>query len=601
MDKNKLSLNDYQLFLLKAFFWLAFVWAGFISALADFFYAPLIWAFALASGIWFTIKIIRSRISLKISREMWVSCASLFILSILFAFLSTPTVFSGRDQGSISEAAARLANNHSLEFSSKASSEFFKIYGPGKALNFPGFYYTESGNLTTQFPLVYITWLALFYAPFGIAGFAIANAVLLFIFFMSFYLLARLFLKTALTIPLILFATTSFVFMWFSKMTLSENMALPILWLSILSLSLFLRGQRRLYYGVFLSSIFLLCFTRIEGLAFFIFGIAILALHEDCRFFIKYGLKTRLIFPLGFLLIILVANTIQDLSFYTELAKTLFPNLSSPKAQLLGDFKNTVLPDFYVMKIFFIYGILGFFLLGAVGTSVEIWKKDWHRLVPFFVIFPTIIYFFDSHITLDHPWMLRRFSFSLLPCAILYSGLLVGRLLEKNYRDSDKKARIKLAFGSAIIIFLLAGNFPTFFRYLTFSENKTLLEQTEALSQKFGENDLILIDRKATDDGWTMISGPMNFIYGKNAAYFFNTHDLEKLDTKAFDNVYLIASNQESPRYINSVIGEKFEPEGEYRFTFSKLDEQEDEPFKKIGFPEKENKTVNGKIFKLKK
>ena len=100
---------------------------------------------------------------------------------ILISLFTTPTIFTGRDQGSISEAAAHLAQNHQITFTTSASEEFFRLYGPGKAENFPGFYYTDDGKLSTQFPLPYTAWLAMLYGVFGVTGFVFANALLFYV------------------------------------------------------------------------------------------------------------------------------------------------------------------------------------------------------------------------------------------------------------------------------------------------------------------------------------------------------------------------------------------------------------------------------------
>src|SRR3972149_2208976 len=46
----------------------------------------------------------------------------------LIGYFSEPTIFSGRDQGSLSEAAFHLTQNSQLAFSTKASQSFFQIY-----------------------------------------------------------------------------------------------------------------------------------------------------------------------------------------------------------------------------------------------------------------------------------------------------------------------------------------------------------------------------------------------------------------------------------------------------------------------------------------
>jgi hypothetical protein len=599
MENKNLSSVDYQIFLYKSLFWLSLVSSGFALTLCGFFYAQIAWLLALAFGIWLVYHILKNNILHIISREMWIVSITLLLVVILFSLFSTPTVFSGRDQGSISEAAVRLVQNHTLEFSTPASQEFFKIYGPGRALNFPGFHYTNQGSLITQFPLIYIVWLASFYALFGITGFIIANAILMYIFLLSFYLLARMFLKTYSALPMIIFATTSFIFMWFSKFTLSENMALPLLWLTILALMLFLRDLRKIYYVVFLTAVGLLFFTRIEGIAFFVVSILIIFFHKNAREYVKRHSFKRFFLPIGIFAIAFIANLIKDINFYREVAKTLLPEVSLPQAQYLGTMKNTVMPIFYTERIFLLYGMLGFFIFGAISVGVFIWRKKIFKLVPFFIILPTFIYFLDAYITKDHPWMLRRFMFSLMPLAIFYSGLFIGQMLEKKFTTERKK--ILFVFSILVTVALIATNLITFSRYLTFSENQGLLSQTQALSEKFSNNDLVLIDNETTADGWDMISDPMSFLYGKNAVYFFNNNDLAKLDLKRFDKVYLIAPNKQVPFYLNSTIGNRLTEKDTYSFTFSKLNVAQDNPLETISLPEKQEITASGKIFEIAK
>lgn len=596
MKYTKLSSFDCHIFLFKALFWVGAAWIGFIAALGGFFYASLVWTLIFIFGICLTYYFVfKCHYSIIPSREMLIISGISLLAVILFSFFSTPTVFSGRDQGSISEAAVRLAQNHTFEFSTPASTEFFKIYGPGRALNFPGFYYTSQGNLTTQFPLVYIVWLALFYSLFGVTGFIVANAILLLIFLISFYLLARLFLNAGYAIPTFLFAITSFAFMWFLKFTLSENMALPFLWLSILTLMIFLKNLRKLYYFIFLASAMLLFFTRIEGVAFLAVSIIIITCTEGARKFIEERPISRFFLPALFFVAVFIANIFRDLTFYREITRALLAPFLSLQARQLDVLENSALPAFYVDKVFLIYGLLGFFVVGAIGVCFYIWKKEFYKLIPFFIVLPTFIYFFDAHITTDHPWMLRRFIFSLLPAGIFYAGLLLGQGLG----NKSKKRKGIIIFSGIFTFLLIAANLPAFSNYLTFSENKDLLNQTKLLANNFSSSDLILIDRETTNDGWTMISGPMSFLYGKNAVYFLNTNDFPKLDLKKFNNIYLITPNKQSSFYLNSTLGEHLTLKNDYRFTFSKLTAEQNIPNKMISFPKKGETSVNGKIFKI--
>ena len=594
MKNNPLSHKDYQIFMLKSLLWLSLAWGAFTLAIVGFFYASLIWISVGIFGIWLVKKAKEINMSLKISKELVIASTISLLVVICFTFFSDPSVFTGRDQGSFSEAAARLAQNHKLSFQTPASNEFFKLHEAGRALNFPGFYYNTSGQLVTQFSLVYISWLALFFAVFGVTGFAIANSLLLFTFFLSLYLLLRLFLKISSTIPVMILASTSFVFMWFSKLTLSENIAMPLLWLSILSLMMFLKSKRKLHYFMFLASSFLLCFARIEGAAFLVASIIVIICNKDTRQFFKNNLFGNIFAPIIFLLTIFASNFYVDFYFYKEIIKALLPTISSPQAQYLGQIKNNFLPHFYLTKIFYLYGLLGFFIVGTISAAFLFWKEKFYELVPFFITLPTFIYFFDSEISPDHPWMLRRFMFSLLPVAIFYTGLLVGKLLE------NESLKIK-TLGSLVVMTLLIMNMPSFSNYLFYSENNSLLSQTQQLSTKFGNNDLVLIDQQASGDGWSLLSGPMSYLYGKNAVYFFNTQDLSKLDTSKFNNVYLIAPEQQVSFYVNSTIGKRLTEVDNYNLKTTRLDITRVSKLGDVILPEKEDVNISGKIFKISK
>jgi hypothetical protein len=192
--------------------------------------------------------------------------------------------------------------------------------------------------------------------------------------------------------------------------------------------------------------------------------------------------------------------------------------------------------------------------------------------------------------------MLRRFLFSLLPLAILYSGFLIEYLFEKNQTKKYGFTKI-ISFGIFLILFI--GNFPSFSKYLTFSENKSLLAQTQTFSSQFSENDLVLVDRETTGDGWSMIAGPMNFLFKKNAVYFFNFNDLGKIDLKKFGRVYLIAPNEKVSSYIKSDKSGRLMQKNSYSFAFSKLELTQNDRVSKTILPEKKELSINGKIFKV--
>ncbi|MDD5652379.1 MAG: hypothetical protein PHX98_03220, partial [Candidatus Moranbacteria bacterium] len=120
-----LNKNDFESFNIFLLFWLALGWLAFIITLLGAFYwwiLVLFIALVVALGIRFFLKPL-----LKSSRTFVIVNLSLFIIVTAFSVYVNPTVFSGRDQGSISEAAIRLSQNNQLEFSNPVSRDFSEI------------------------------------------------------------------------------------------------------------------------------------------------------------------------------------------------------------------------------------------------------------------------------------------------------------------------------------------------------------------------------------------------------------------------------------------------------------------------------------------
>ncbi|HAI73825.1 TPA: hypothetical protein DCL22_00350 [Candidatus Moranbacteria bacterium] len=516
---------------------------------------------------------------------------SVSLISILFIiFLSSsaePTVFSGRDQGSFSEAAIRLSQNHRLEFETPTSKEFFKIYGPGTALNFPGFNYTTDGKLITHFSIGYIAWLAIFYSLFGLNGLAIANGILFFLFLISFFLLAKIHSNAESAFFAFALTLSSFVFSWFFKFTLSENLVLGLIWFGILEFSLFLKYRDHFFLFSALGAFLILAFTRIEAWAFLLaLAVVFFIFYKKDKKKIEKINRKILLWLLGIFFIIFLINLKVNSQFYLSSLKGLINSFSAEESSL-----SSVSALSYLLKIFYYYNILPFLLIGLTGISYFIWKKRYDLLVPFFIILPIFIYLIHPGISIDHPWMLRRFSFAIIPLGIFCAVLIIDRLFSK-----------KLYFFPLAFI-LVAGNLFFSTPYWNFSENKNLLAQTKTLSENFDNNDLILVDRLASGNGWSMISGPLNFLYGKQAAYFFNPTDLDKIDATKFDNIYFIIPDQSLALYEKFGLPEKLIPQKDYSLQRSYLDTTDIDTTSGIfsNLPLKSESVTQGKIYLLKK
>ncbi len=460
-----------------------------------------------------------------------------FLVSFATCYFATPTVFGGRDQGAIATAAIDLARYKSLSFSTPVSQDLFQKYGPGHALNYPGFDYTQDGRLASRFPKLYIIWIAAAYKIFGLKGIQYANFVPLAVFLVIFWLTLREFFNEKISFLGFLLAATFFPFLWFAKYTLTEIMALFLVWTGIYFLIIWRRGltpvtaevkSLRLYIYISLAAFALSALVRIEGIVFFLLAAAYVFLLQRKNILPpeKNLKKYLIIFTLFLLAAYLFLNSSTLFDSVKNIAKAFLPNStkeSAPSANLY----------FYLAKIFFNYGIIPYLILGLAGILwlASRFKKNWSKteFLPVFILFPSFFYLISPLVTLDDPWALRRFAFAIFPALIFYSIYFLNRFFYH-------KTLLRVAF-----LALIAVNFIVSWRFLPISENKKLLPQIEKISHKFGPDDLILVDRLASGSSFSLISEPLTALYNRQAVYFFNADDLKYIDQDRYKNIYLIA------------------------------------------------------------
>jgi hypothetical protein len=581
MKMPEIKLNNYQLFTLFVIFWIGLGILGLLLTMAGIFFKAF---FLVYFGLFGLLFLYLFFLNIKAIKFTWHFSAVLMISLIAifaFSYFTTPTIFSGRDQGSLSETAIRLSQNHKLESSFLAEKSFFNIYGAGKALNFPGFNYTTDGSLKTSFPLGYSSWLAIFYSFFGLAGFIVANALSFLIFILSFYLMSRVFLKPSSSLVLVVLTLTSFVFSWFFKFTLSENLALALLWFSIYEFILFFKNKERFFFLASLLSMGFLAFIRIEAVAFFVLMIAILFFKYKNWKNLSSVIGQKIILIMSGIILIYLINLVINKEFYIILIKAAIKPFVETRSDpaVISNFSSI----FYVSHVFFSYALFNFLLFGIIGIIYIFQQKQWKLLAPFLIISPTFLYLFIPNISPDNPWMLRRFLFAVIPTCIFYTICLLDSLFKK---------RFYFYLTSFLLLFV---NLSIFIPYLSFSPNKNLLPQVKVLSEKFNDSDLILIDREATGDAWSMMTGPMNFLYNKQAVYFFNPEDLNKLDLTKFNRVYFIIPDKNIDFYKKFGLYSRLAVKEDYVIKNNVLDTSN-----QFDLPGKRDIIITGKIYFLK-
>lgn len=458
--------------------------------------------------------------------------AALALVAALNLWGETPSLFTGRDQGSIAVAAWELARQGNLFTESQAASSFFEIYGVGTALNFPGFAYSETGALVTQFPLGMTAWIAGFVGWLGLSGYAIAGSLLFILSGWSFYELAHHFVRRPLALAGTVLFSLSFLPIWLLHFALSEQLALALFLVLAQSLIHLSEKPRIVPYALAGLSASLFLFTRIEGLAIFPIAAILMLSSRDLRSWVTERAMLRLVLPLLILVFLFLRDFFVNLPFYTIMGKVVVKHWHELTLLGMSDGGSSLSPALLLS----LYGFWPVFLLGGIGLGFFFWQKNRRGLMVLALALPTFAYLVDAHITPDHPWMLRRYAFTLWPVFVL-------GLVSLWHTAELRFPRMKTTAGFALAsLCLVLSQFPAARVAWGYDPYSALLPSTETLAQEIGDSDLLLIDRGSSGDPHALVAGPLQTFFGKQAAYFFNPEDLERLDASPYQRIFYLES-----------------------------------------------------------
>ncbi len=558
--KEKLSLSIFELIFL---IWSGGVMLSIVLAILGIFYPSVVGGYLLLSVfiIWRLQKkeiSKKNNLSLagrliikKFSRSEQLLLVSLIIFASFLSFFTIPTIFGGRDEGSLSTSALLINRDHALKHQGKLIDTFGTIYGEGKALNFPGFFYQKNNKghfiLKSQFLPGYSSYLANFAWPKHINLVKYANALPLIIFLLAFYSVIKLLtfsspnsVRSSILGTVLLASVVPLGL--FYKFTLSEIFFASLLWPSLYFLIKYLKQKGNKFslwcYWLIFIPLLPTVFVRIEalGIIFTLILILILTSHKQLQ-------KPNYQAPILLLILMVVASLFIFSDFFVIALKGLLNSFGSSNdfvspTKISHSFIPKNWKDFYLFKLFYSYNLIPLFFFAIIGIFKLFKEKAWLILTPLFFLGITSIYLIDANISMDHPWMLRRFVFAIIPLAVLYTIIFSTR-----YPLRQKSIQ------TAIIFLIIASNVIIAIPFITFKQNINLLEQVENLSKEFKTNDLILVSQKSSGSGWSLISEPLRTIYNKQAVYFFNPNDYTEIDTNKFNKIYLITSNREIDLY----------------------------------------------------
>jgi len=543
--ENK-QLHTVTFFELLFLAWPGFILLSILTAIGGIFYQQMSWAYLLSviGGVVFLQK--KHKLKIKppaLSEKIALLIISLWI--IILSYFTVPTIFGGRDEGLLSTAGFLINREHKLSYHNKLISTFATV--EGKALNFPGFFYKKTSQgleLRSQFLPGYSSYLATFANNKNVNALKWANAIPLLIFLLAFYALAKQITSSEKFSLIALFGLMSLTpLALFYKFTLSEIFFASLIWSSLYFLYRYLHLPKKSRNIIDFWFIFLpllpAIFVRIESLALAFVLILILIVKTDKELHLP-----KFQTPVLLLILFSVLSLVLFSDFYIATIKGFAESLINISADTgeKNDIASSLIPkmwrDFYIVRIFYIYNLLPLLVFAGVALIKLLKNKSWSALLPFFYLGITGIYLIDANISLDHPWMLRRFVFSILPLLVLYTVLFFY------YYPLQRKT-----IGNLILFIILASNFLLASPFILMKQNDGLLSETASLATNFQDNDLILVSQQSSGSGWSLVSEPLRTVFHKQAIYFFNPNDYVKINPTDWDNIYLLVSDNEIEHY----------------------------------------------------
>lgn len=541
---------------------------------------------------------------------------------LLLVFLAPYPAFSGRDEGSYANAAVYLAKFHSVNFHLPLLQI---LNGEGlahQALNFPGFV-INNGSLSSQFSPAYFVWLGIFYSITGTVGsFSLANGCLVLGGAIGFYLLTRLFVSRWIAVAGLFALMFNFLFLWFPRFTFSENMAFFLFPNLIYFIYLFRRTQKTAYLYPTIAILALFPLVRPEGWWLIIASLILFGYWYQKKIISISQSKLKQLSLIALAGLIFASSAIYtQFPVYKRLVRDWikWPATSSNYTDLLhGRVSATNLEKIlgalfpsrekfmYFLQVEWNYGILIFGLVAVLLLFLflfyrknKLFSDKINSLIGITALlsFPFFGAFFSPQISADHPWMLRRFLFVVLPCGIL-ATLILLLLLAKRIGRKVKAPLISLILALLIFPSIFASAY--FVMYKTDSGRREILAK---IAQSYSPESYLFLARESNGDGWRMWSEPLSSVYNKNSAYIYSPQNL--IDNRQFildrfsegKKSYVVLSDNAFD--FEHELGKAFNLVLDKEFTFSNVQYRIQNAAYNPGFPLLERQDYTTKVYLL--
>lgn len=505
------------------------------------------------------------------------------IIALLTPLSFHNTFFGGRDNGVYSNTALFITQHNTFII-----KEF---------VNFPG--WVPVGDIyRSAFYLAYPTYLSIYTTLIGPAGIQLSNILISFIGLLALYLTAQHLTKNWISgmFTIVVYAS-SYAFVWFSKDTFTEMLALPFLWVVIFNTLKFLSVEedwKKLFRwtAITVSLHFLLLFRGemvFTYTALVICFFIALKISVPFRTFIRQKIKfISLIYGLSTVPFIIHITTIERgfieaviseiirrvvetqqllfISYQIETTGTV-PQYAPPPWEMRYHFPQ------FMASIFDQYGLLLVLLTIPLLFILLTKNKEKTKLIQygfiFFIMLPQLTFLLRPDIALDQPWMLRRFLYTVIPMIYIFFVSFIAFFFKKS-------PRVAIAIGILIASANLAQSFQFFFH----NEGRGFIKQAGVLSGQFTSNDRIFVDQYAS--GEMKIADPMYFLFQKNTYWLYpqspNLLQETPREVKKFiqqNKVYIITT-KENVWLFDRLNSEWFENQGSLPIAYTYLEKTVD-------------------------
>lgn len=397
----------------------------------------------------------------------------IFFVCVLFILFPHDT-FGGRDEGLFANLAVYLTNHGNLNTP--------QYLNPNPA---------DAGLWKGRVP-AYTTWLAIQNIFFGQNWMLISNTILITLGLIYLNLITSFFSQKKGGLITILLFTSSLPFLWLARETLSENLAFFLLWFLILLLFLFFETKHNIYLGGLFITSWLFSFTRIEGQ--FIQIPILLVLVSTILITKITSIKKTFFIALIYILIItstfLIYNNIANKKYLranvSSVMSVVRTSLSSVSVKQNNNLRlNDRLPAFF-MQMLAKYNLL--FILSSIFLAIPIIFIDKKRglknkiyfLGLLIIISPEFIKLINPGISIDQPWLYRRYMYALIPFGYLCLSILLNKTMKR-----------KLLFIIVSLLFIVNIVFSN--KIITLKNNWSLTKSIGSVTKNVSPNDFIII------------------------------------------------------------------------------------------------------------